>query len=165
MAHAKELMVKETASALRLLHNKSAPHLRPRLKMLQWILKSVHSIDDLSAKVGASRNAIAIWKRTYQKGGLSALLDDKRGGDFRSGIDTAAKKKIAEKLSNPKEAFKSFGEAQDWINKELGMDKQYHAVNKYLKRNFGTKLKVGHKSHVKKDEEAVAFFKNAARNL
>lgn len=163
MAHAIQLSVKETGVTLRLLHNKSAAHLRPRVKMLQWILKSVHSIDELSAKVGVSRNSIALWKRIYQKEGLDGLLNDKRGGDHRSGIDATGKRKIAAKLSNPKEAFKSFGEAQIWINKELGMDKQYHAVNKYLKRNFGAKLKVGRKSHVKKDEEAVAFFKNAVR--
>lgn len=50
-----------------------------------------------------------------------------------------------------------------WMKTELGIDKEYHAINKYLKRNFGTKLKVGRKSHVKKDDAAIAVFKKPAR--
>lgn len=163
MARAKVLEVKESLDELRVIHRQWAAHLRVGIKMLEWVLKSVYSIDDLGAKVGVSLNTVAIWERTYHTAGLSGLLEDKRGGDYRSGIDEAARKKIAAKLSNPKAALKSFGEAQEWINKELGMDKKYHAVNKYLKRNFGAKLKVGRKSHVKKDEEAVAFFKKPIR--
>ena len=83
------------------------------------------------------------------------------GGDYRSGFSDAEKEKIAQKLAEPKQAFTSYKQAQDWINETFGVDKQYHAVNKFLKRNFGVKLKVGRKSHIKKDEEAVAFFKNA----
>lgn len=160
MANAKIIVVKETSSELNVLIKKTSAHLRPRIKMLQWILKGVHAIDALCSKVGVSRNSIALWKRTYSSSGISGLLNDNRGGDYRSGLSVADKEKIKEKLSEPKEAFRSYKEAQEWINTTLNTDKKYHAVNKYLKRNFGTKLKVGRKSHVKKDEEAVAFFKN-----
>jgi transposase len=47
----------------------------------------------------------------------------------------------------------------DWINEKFNLDMNYQAVNKYLKRHFGTKLKVGRKSHVNKDENAAALFK------
>jgi transposase len=161
MAHATKLAVQEDSKELKELHRSSAVHLRPRIKMLQWILKSVHSIDDLSSKVGVSRNSIARWKRTYNQLGLSGLLADERGGDFRSGIDSDTKQKIELKLSDPHNAFTSYKQAQQWLRTDLNIDKQYHAINKYLKRNFGTKLKVGRKSHVKKDESAVAVFKNA----
>jgi transposase len=72
-------------------------------------------------------------------------------------------KKIEKKLSDPKNAFTSFGQAQTWLKEEFGIAKNYHAVNKYLKRNFGAKLKVGRKSHVRKDEAAVAVFKKPIR--
>lgn len=161
MAKLLKLEVKESKEELRQLYKKSAYHLRPRIKMLQWILKSVHSIDDLKNHVGVSRNSIAVWKRAYRDGGLTKLMAFNAGGDYRSGFSDAEKEKIAQKLAEPKQAFTSYKQAQDWINETFGVDKQYHAVNKFLKRNFGVKLKVGRKSHIKKDEEAVAFFKNA----
>ena len=159
MANAHPVTVKESVEDLKRLYSKAAVHIRPRLKMLQYLSKGIYAIDALAAKTGASRNAVACWKRAYKTGGLTALCADKRGGDFRSGIDAAGKEKIAAKLSDPKNAFTSFGQAQAWINEELGTDKKYHAINKYLKRNFGARLKVGRKSHVKKDETAVAAFK------
>jgi len=153
------ITVKESAEELKQLYRQSAVHVRSRIKMLQWILKSVATTQELSAKVGVSRNKIVAWKDRYAAGGIAALLADGRGGDFRSGISAQDKEKIRSRLSDPKAAFRSFGEAQLWINRELGMDKKYHAVNKYLKRNFGAKLKVGRKSHVKKAEGAEALFK------
>ena len=47
----------------------------------------------------------------------------------------------------------------EWINKTFGLEMEYHAVNKYLKRNFKTKLKVGRKTHINKDDSAAALFK------
>ena len=37
----------------------------------------------------------------------------------------------------------------------------YHAVNKYVKRKFGARLKVSRKSHVLKDPAAEVVFKKA----
>ena len=159
MAHAQQLPVKESADEIKRLLSGASAHLRPRLKMLQQLSRGVFSIDTLAAKVGASRNSIAAWKRLYKNNGVEALLADQRGGDHRSSIDAAGKQQLEAKLSDPNDAFTSFGQAQDWIKENLGVEMNYHAVNKYLKRNFGAKLKVGRKSHVKKDAEAVAFFK------
>ncbi len=39
---------------------------------------------------------------------------------------------------------------------------KYITLVKYTKRHFGTKIKVARKSHVKKDEEAVATFKKTS---
>lgn len=164
MAFAIKLVVKEDNATLKSLYKKASPHLRPRIKMLLWLQQSVYSIDDLSDKVGVSRNSVAVWKRTYQQSGLSGLLTDKRGGDYRSGIDATTKQKIKAKLAEPKDALTSYKQAQQWISEELNIDKEYHAVYQYLKRNFGTKLKVGRKSHVKKDDAAVAVFKKPTRN-
>jgi transposase len=130
------------------------------------VLLIAGGIDDtatLAAKTGADRNSIAAWKKRYNTGGIKALLGDGRGGDKRSGITDAQKQQIKEKLSDPKDTLRTYKEAQGWLSEEMGIDKEYHAFNKYLKRNFGTKLKVGRKSHVKKDEAAIAVFKKPAR--
>jgi transposase len=157
------LTVKESIEEIKLLYGKAPIHLRPRYKMLLLICGGCTRTNDLAAKVGASANTISIWKGHYSSGGLAQLTSDQRGGDFKSEISSENKQKIAQKISDPDNAFTSFGQAQAWLKEELGIDKQYHAVNKYLKRNFRAKLKVGRKSHVKKDEMAVAVFKNATR--
>ncbi len=157
------IKVIEDVNDIKVLLGKSTTYNRPRLKMLLLIAKGITEVNTLCAKTGAHRDSITLWKKRYAGGGMEALLSDGRGGDFKSGIDAAAKKKIEAKLSDPKAAFTSFGQAQSWIKEELGIDKKYHAINKYLKRNFGVKLKVGRKSHVKKDEAAVAFFKKPGR--
>ena len=153
------IVVKENILDLKTLFSKSPIHLRPRYKMLMLICGGYSSSLELAAKIGVSRNTIAAWKQQYLKGGIDMLIDDQRGGDYISNISNANKKKIEQKLADPKNAFTSFGEAQTWLKNELGIDKKYHAVNKYLKRNFGAKLKVGRKSHVKKDDSAAALFK------
>ena len=163
MAKSVSIIVKEPVADLKELYSKAPVHLRPRYKMLILIAGGCTSSQELAAKTGASRNSIATWKQAYNAGGLNQLSNDRRGGDFISDISAADKKKIEKKLSDPKKAFTSFGEAQAWLKEELGIDKKYHAVNKYLKRNFGAKLKVGRKSHVKKDEAAVAVFKKPTR--
>jgi transposase len=162
MATPVKITVAESVEELKKHLNKASVHLRPKLKMLQAILSGIDKNSELAARTGVSVRSITRWKEIYTKVGLEGLLNDQRGGDYRSGIDAVGKKKIADKLSEPKDAFTSFGQAQEWINKELGTDKKYHAINKYLKRNFGAKLKVGRKSHVKKDEAAVAVFKKPA---
>ncbi|MBS1614904.1 MAG: hypothetical protein JST06_02165 [Bacteroidetes bacterium] len=43
------------------------------------------------------------------------------------------------------------------------MEMSYHATKNYLKRNLGVKLKEGRRSHVKKDEAAVAVIKKPVR--
>jgi transposase len=163
MAKSVVVTVKENISDLKGLYGKAPIHLRPRYKMLLLIVGGQTSSQDLAAKTGVSRNTIANWKRSYSEGGIEQLTSDLRGGDFKSNISAADKNKIEKKLSDPKKAFTSFTQAQAWLKEELGIDKNYHAVNKYLKRNFGAKLKVGRKSHVKKDEAAVAVFKKPVR--
>ena len=163
MASAIIITVTESEAVINKLHQKASIHHRPRLKMLLLILKGMTVVGDLAAKTGAHRDSITFWKRRYASGGMKALLSDGRGGDFVSGIDDATKQKIKARLSDPHNAFTTYGQIQEWIKDELGIDKKYHATNKYVKRNFGVKHKVGRKSHVKKDDAAVAVFKKSSR--
>lgn len=153
------IAVKETEEELKALLRKTSLHQRPRIKMLLHIAKGESTSAALAAATGATPESISNWKKKYNSGGLDALLSDARGGDFRSGLSQEQKQKIQEKVSSPTDALTSYKQAQTWLKEELEVEKNYHAVNKYLKRNFGTKLKVGRKSHVKKDEAAIAVFK------
>ncbi|MBP6431715.1 MAG: hypothetical protein KA319_08110 [Ferruginibacter sp.] len=54
---------------------------------------------------------------------------------------------------------------QQWLLDEFGIDMNYHAVNKYVKRKFGARLKVSRKNHVLKSPADEAVFKNLFQNL
>ena len=144
------ITVIESVEELKVLQTKVAAHLKPRIKMLLATVRGAVYVGELAAKTGVSGESIRIWKNKYRAGGLQALITEGRGGDKRSGISSAQKQQIAQKLADPKNGFRSYGEVQTWLKEEMGIEKGYYALNKYLKRNFATKLKVGRKSHVKK---------------
>ena len=127
--------------------------------MLLAIVNGITSTQQLVLKTKANRNSIAIWKNVYSEQGIDGLLQEARGGRRPSAISAGQKLQLEQKLSDPKGGFTSYKQAMDWINQTFGLQMEYHAVNKYLKRNFGTKLKVGRKTHINKDQNATALFK------
>ncbi|MBK8441926.1 MAG: hypothetical protein IPL35_00285 [Sphingobacteriales bacterium] len=60
--------------------------------------------------------------------------------------------------------MRSYKEAQQWLKSELGIEKQYNTVRMYLKRNFGTKLKVGRKSHIKRTKRRLILLKKLIKH-
>jgi len=138
-------------------------YLKPRIKMLLYIQGGTTAVGVLCAKLGVSNPTLRNWKVKYAAGGLQRLLSEGRGGDFRSGYSQEQKQKIEQKLKDPKNGLQSYTDLQNWMEEELGVKKNYHALNKYVRRNHGASLKVGRKSHVKKDDTAVAVFKKPGR--
>lgn len=162
MAKALEIKVKESLAELRQLQ-KTHPTKRVRIQMLVLIKKEKHlTKDGLALALGVSNKSIHTWRGNYLKGGMELMLEDKRGGNKVAQITPAMSLHIEKRLSNPKEGFKSYIEAQRWINEHFGLKMEYHAVNKFLKRKFNTKLKVARKSHIDKNAADEAVFKNPA---
>jgi transposase len=118
--------------------------------------------DGLAEALGVSNKSVHTWRSNYLKGGMELMLEDNRGGNKVSQITPAMSFRIEKRLSNPKDGFKSYIEAQRWINEHFGLQMEYHAVNKFLKRKYQTKLKVARKSHIDKDAAAEAVFKKPA---
>jgi transposase len=156
--------VQESEQELRRLFRKAAPAIRPRIQMLLAIVTGIPSSDTLtlSRKAKTSDQSIRTWKNIYKQGGSAALLREGRGGS-EGAIDQKGKEQIAVRLADAKNCFRSFEQARQWINDTLGLDLDYHAVNKYLVRNFGVKMKAGRKSHVLKSETATADYKKPSR--
>jgi transposase len=130
--------------------------------MLLLILKGISSNTALAPKVGVNRNCIAAWKQRYERGGLSALLQEKRGGNRKGAINSEVHHRIRQRLSDPKGGFTSYKQAQEWINESFGLQMKYKTVHQYLHYHFDAKLKVGRKSHIQKDPLAAATFKKGA---
>jgi transposase len=159
MAILQTITVKETKEDLTALLHKSTAVTKPRIKMLLAILNGFSSTQDLVVKTKANRDSIRNWKNTYRSKGIKGLLGETRGRKQPGAIGPKVKLQLQQKLSDPKGGFSSYKQAMDWINETFGLEMEYHAVNKYLKRNFGTKLKVGRKTHINKDDNAAALFK------
>jgi len=159
------ITIKESLPALRLLQ-KSHPAKYKGLQML-IVLKQRGALskDKLAMLTGASDKSIHIWRRHYIAGGLEQLLVEKRGGKKPGKITDSIHQQLSKRLTNPKEGFRSFIEIQQWLLKEFGVDMEYHAVNKYVKRKFGARLKVSRKSHVQKSPADEAVFKKPVRKI
>jgi transposase len=159
MAILQTITIKESQEELTSLLKKSTEATAPRIKMLLAIVSGVVSTQELVIKTKSNRDSIRNWKNTYRDKGINGLIGETRGRKQPGAIGPKEKLQLQKKLSDPKGGFTSYKQAQEWINTTFGLSMEYHAVNKYLKRNFGTKLKVGRKTHVNKDDSAAALFK------
>ncbi len=158
-------IIKESLPELRLLQ-KQHPGRYKALQMLITCKKQGPlSKDRLSILIGASDKSIYIWRKLYISGGIEQLIKENRGGKKPGKIIGAVHEKLAKRLHSPKEGFRSFIEIQQWLLQEFGIEMQYHAVNKYVKRRFGARLKVSRKSHVQKSPADEAVFKKPVRKI
>ena len=152
------IIVKESIKELKGLQ-KTQPSNYNRLQMLILIKEGVIvSKDGLAAALSVSNKSVHVWRTRYNDGGLEALLEDNRGGK-KGQITDKVHQKLATRLNNSKDGFKSFVDIQQWLKENFDIQMEYHAVNKYIKRKFGARPKVARKSHVDKDDSAVALFK------
>jgi transposase-like protein len=109
MAATFHIKVIESAQQLKAQQRTVAVYMRPRIKMLTLIANSITTVSTLCVKLGISPPTLKDWKNRYQHGGIESLLRERRGGDKRSAIPTAQKQLIARELSNPQDAFRSYG--------------------------------------------------------
>ena len=161
-----QITVKQTIPELRQLQRKSGELIAKRLLMLIEIKKHEKtgiSKRELSRITGINHNSIVKWRKLYNISGIEPLLKHGRVGGFKKSVVSKEEhNKIAMKLNDPKNGIRGYTELLDWVNKELSKDMKYITLVKYAERHFGSKIKVARKSHVKKDEEAVATFKKTS---
>src|SRR5580698_10383063 len=114
MAKALEVKIKESLAELRQLQ-KTHPNQRVRIQMLVLIKEEKQQTKDgLAEALGVSNKSVHTWRSNYLKGGMELMLEDNRGGNKVSQITPAMSFRIEKRLSNPKDGFKSYVEAQRW---------------------------------------------------
>ena len=69
------------------------------------------------------------------------------------------REKIYKKLSDLKGGIRGYKELLFWVEEELGKTVKYNSLMVFCRNQFGTKIKVARKSHIKKDHKAVETFK------
>lgn len=98
------------------------------------------------------RNTIAQWIARYQNDGLEALLEDQKRGpkEGQRTLNEPALEALKARLDTP-EGFGSYGEIETWLEDEFGIELPYKTVHHLVRYHLGAKLKVGRRSHVKKN--------------
>jgi transposase len=158
MAKALKVVVKESTKELKSIQRQK-PSYYSRIQMLLLIKEGKFITKDaLADALKVSTQSVHIWRTKYNEGGIERLLEDKRGGKPAK-ITEQIHQRLSARLNSSKEGFKSFVEIQQWLKENFGIEMQYQAINKYVKRKFSARPKVARKSHINKDDSAVALFK------
>ena len=166
IAHPFQITVTQTIPELRKLQRSCGELIAKRLLMLIEIKKHAKtgiSKRELSLITGINHNSIVKWRKQYKQSGIEPLLKHGRVGGFKKSVVSKEEHdKIATKLNNPKNGIRGYTELLEWVKTEFAKDMKYITLVKYAQRHFGSKIKVARKSHVKKDEAAVAAFKKTS---
>jgi transposase len=152
--------VQESVKELKLLQKKHPGKYKPLEMLLLVVRHGPLSKDKLAALLSVSTSSVQHWRTTYiNEGGIAALLKENRGGNKPAAITATAEQALSKRLHDPKGGFRSYTELQQWLQDEFGIVMNYHAVNKYVKRNYGARLKVSRKSHVAQSPADQVVFK------
>lgn len=161
MASKTKIDIKESKQELEKLR-KSKKTEREKTRILFLLLKlesRFNSQKELSEYLHVSESTLRRWTNSYNEFGLDKLLTIPLGGKRREVITSSIHNALKEKLEDSKNCLLGYNDAVDWVYQHCGVQIKYNTLRTYMKRHFGTKLKVPRKSHYKKDEQAIEAFK------
>jgi len=155
------LVIKESLSDLKKLKT-SQTSLSKQKRIIALIRikeKSDNRRQELANYLGVHIRTLERWVKIYKNQGLCVLLEIKARRSGSKYISPQIHEGLSKRLNDPQASFLGYWEVQHWIELEYGVKVKYHRVREYLIKHFGTKPKSTRKSHIKKDDKAVAFFK------
>lgn len=165
MALPKQINIKESLTELRSVLKESGPLIAPRIRVL-IVLKENEKFGiskrEVAGLVGVNHNSVQTWRSMYIKGGLKLVRSHNKKGFKPSIFSREEHAAIEQKLKNPKNDLRGYVELKAWIEKEFKRQVKYNTVLKYSMKNFGSKVKVARKSHIKKEDGAVETFKKTS---
>ena len=159
-----DIKIKESLSELEQLYKvQKDPRKKTRVKSLILTKKKKFLTRELLAEyLGVSPRSLYSWTKEYKKQGIEKFLTISSGGKRRETVTGKVHSALKEKLNDSEHPLLGYQDAVVWVEKELGIKLNYQTLRAYMKRNFGTKLKVPRKSHYKKDDQATEAFKKTA---
>lgn len=162
MALPTQFKIKETIAELRKLQKESVVMIATRLRALIEFKKNEKtgiSKRSVAALIGVNHNSIQDWRKLYITGGVELLMNYTKREGRPTHFTKAEHKKIEVKLQDAKNGLRGYVELHQWVELEFKKKILYNTLMKYAVREFGSKIKVARKSHVKKDEKAIEVFK------
>src|SRR5512144_1647496 len=160
MSRPLNIFILETADELKqLMHAQQKAKLKERVQAL-YLLKNGRAkrLQDVADLLGRSPSTIESWLTRYRTGGLLSLLAWNYHGGQPPAIPEPVLTELREKLSHP-HGFKSYGEIQQRLKEEYGLEIHYKTVHQTVHYKLKAKLKVARPTHLKRDDTAVVEFK------
>lgn len=165
MALPKQIHIKESLTELKAILKSSSALIAPRIRVLISLKENEkHGISkrEVADIVGVNHNSVQTWRTMYIKGGLKLVQSHNKKGFKPSIFSPEEHAAIEQKLKNPKNGLRGYVELKAWIEEEFERQVKYNTLLKYSIKNFGSKVKVARKSHIKKDDNAVESFKKTS---
>ncbi len=136
-----------------LLKTEKKPRRRERLQML-YLFRSGQAKTRISAAemLLVHRTTVSDWLNAYERGGLGRLLHMKTKSNHQSSIPPHILHSLKRKLRR-RRGFNSYKSIQRWLEKRYSLCVPYSTVHGIVRYGLKAKLKVGRKSHVKKNEK------------
>lgn len=160
MGKRSNLEVKETESELKRLISKQVKQKnKDRLRSLLYIKTGKYRTqEDLATGLGYHRRTMERWLSKYKSGGLSSMLIPDVLERKSEIVTSEMHNGLSKRLHDPENGFRSYVEAQHWVEQEYGVKMTYHWLRKYMIKKFKSKIKQPRKSHIKKDKQAIEAF-------
>lgn len=166
MSAPKSIQVKESVNELKKLLKSASRLIFPRIRMLLEIKKHEASggISKrmLADAISVNHNSIQTWRTLYEKGGIEHLMKYTKNEGRPTILTAQEHQAIKDKLNDSKNGLRGYVELLDWVESTFKKEIKYNTLLKYANREFGARVKVARKSHVKKDPEAVSAFKKTS---
>ncbi len=160
MGRNRTFIVKESKSEL--LKHRSLQKSLKGVKRIEVILclidEKQRTYAEISKHLQVELRTLQRWIEEYKTHGIvsySALPTRNKPSKI---ITPQLHKGLQERLNDASAPFASYIAAQQWVKEQYNIDVKYKWLRKYMIDNFGSKLKSPRKSHLKKDQAAVASF-------
>lgn len=132
---------------------------KERLQMLYWLKSGqVNSRQALVKRLGRDQATITRWLKKYKDGGLKRLLEVKQAPGKAPLVSGSALERLKQRLFDP-QGFHSYGEIQQWLATELGLNIAYKTVYQLVRYKLRAKLKVARPQSLKQHPESLSHFK------
>lgn len=165
MSSPKTFRITETEKELKALIKASAPMVAKRVQALLVFKRNEGSGISkrmVADEIGVNHNSVQTWRSVYVKGGIKMLMSHSNIGYKPSKINKEQEQALKKQLNDPHNGMVGFTELLDWFNKTFQTDINYKTFHGFVVRKFNAKIKVARKTHINKDDQAVAAFKKTS---
>ena len=134
--------------------------------LLLYLLKSkqVSSRQELAELIGRDKATITRWIRKYKDEGLVGLLEVKQAPGKTPLVRGTNLERLKQRLQESR-GFHSYGEIQQWLGQELGLNLAYKTVYQLVRYHLKAKLKVPRPQSLKQHPESPSNFKKNFQSL
>ena len=166
MAIKRVFEIKESVDSLKKLKRSTqAFHLLKRIEMLVCLKTERYATRELLANhLSISTRSLERWIGKYMTKGLSGLLSYQSNTRRSNLITPQIHAALKERLESSTQPFIGYWDAHRWVCETYHISIGYHWLRVYMIKYFGSKLKVGRKSHYRKDEQEAASFLKTYHN-